>query len=83
MGVEWIQIPRRQGSYKSGELVEDPATFEYELAPWIDRGKLSWIAPGDAALTLRSTAKDCPYLGLDGVREPQHIEAGKVWTKYP
>src|SRR5262249_49477666 len=60
------------GDYKWGEGIESPATFDYDLAPWIECGKLAWIAPGDETLTIRSTAQDCPYLRLEGTRALQH-----------
>jgi hypothetical protein len=69
-----------KGAYLWGKHVEDPAGYDYELAPWIARGKLSWIAPGDTELTLRSTVDGCPYLGLEGARAPQHLEDGTYWT---
>lgn len=68
----------------SGMLSADlPATddeFDFELGPWIERGKLSWIAPGDETAELRTDLAGCPYLDLDGTREMQHIEGGAVWT---
>ena len=68
-----------KGNYKWGEGIEDPATFDYDLAPWISRGQLSWIAPGDKTLTLRTTADDCPYLAVEGPHKPQHLQLGKLW----
>ena len=49
--------------------------WDFDLQPWIAQGKLSWIAPGDETLTLR-TGEPCPYVGLPGVRAPQSIERG-------
>jgi len=69
-----------EGRFAWGERFEDPARYDYELAPWIARGQLLWIAPGDESLTLRATTDDCPYLGLEGGRAPQHLEEGRVWT---
>lgn len=68
------------GNYAWGERFEDPDGYDYELEPWIGRGKLSWIAPGDDTLALRSTVDDCPYLRLTGPRTPQHLQDGRVWT---
>lgn len=70
--------------YRTGGLgaplpVSDGA-FDFDLGPWIERGRLRWIAPGDPAATLRDTVADCPYLRLDGPRETQHIQDGVVWT---
>jgi len=47
-------------------------TWDFDLAKWVDRGKVYWIAPGDATMTLlHGPAKDCPYVGLSGVRAPR------------
>lgn len=68
------------GSYGWGEHFEDPDGYDYALAPWIEQGRVSWVARGDATLTLRSTVDDCPYLQLGGPRQPQHVEDGRAWT---
>jgi len=49
-----------------------------DLAPWIERGRLAWIAPGDETLTLRRDLEGCPYVGLPGERGLQRIEGGAV-----
>jgi len=81
---EWgrnrFELAGEGDKYGWGEHFEDPAGYDYELGPWIGRGKLSWIAPGDDTLALRSTVDDCPYLHLAGPRTPQHLEDGRVWT---
>jgi len=53
---------------------------DFDLARWIEGGRLAWIAPGDATLTPRGTTDGCPYLGLAGVRSIQRVEGGEVWT---
>ena len=72
----------------AGELYRgryEPAIDEvdFELAAWIREGKLLWIAPGDATLTLRSDVRACPYVGLTGVRAFQRVYGGHVWTDAP
>ena len=52
-------------------------TWDFELQPWIDAGKLVWIEPGDRDLVVR-TAGACPYVGLPGERERQVIMGGEV-----
>lgn len=54
--------------------------WDFNLRPWIDSGKLLWIAPGDESLELRSGAAGCPYLHLDGERLMQYVSNGEVWT---
>lgn len=59
---------------------EDDDARDFDLAPWIERGRLAWIAPGDAALTLRREVAGCPYLGIAGTREVQRVQEGVLWT---
>ncbi|MFB8002146.1 hypothetical protein [Nocardia sp. NPDC056000] len=54
---------------------------DFELLPWLDAGKLLWIAPGDNTATLRTGAADCPYLDLDVDRRAQYIYNGEI-TRY-
>lgn len=53
--------------------------WDFDLKPWIARGKLSWIEPDDPTFTLRSDG-NCPYLKLPGTRAPQSIDRGKLST---
>jgi len=62
------------------DRIETVADFDYDLRGFIERGLLSWIAPGDTNLELRRTAEGCPYLGLEGERALQYVRKGKVWT---
>jgi hypothetical protein len=59
-------------------LEDDPAP-DFNLAPWIDRGTLAWVAPGDATMTLRRDRTGCPYITLSGDRRPQRVQLGQVW----
>ena len=52
---------------------------DFELAPWVDRGALRWIAPGDGAHELRATVLDCPYLDLPGSHEEHWSLDGRVF----
>ncbi len=58
----------------------DPDDFDFDLAPWIQSGKLLWIAPEDAHKTLRSDLEKCPYLNLQGTEQLQYVQDGQVWT---
>lgn len=53
--------------------------WDFVLEPWIARGKLQWVAPGDSRLRLRDTGR-CPYLNLPGVRAPQSLARNEVAT---
>jgi hypothetical protein len=60
------------------EWIPAPADFDFDLRPWIQKGKLLWIAPDDECLTIRSEA-DCPYLSVDGNRFCQVVQDCTVW----
>ena len=60
-------------------MVEDAETLDFDLAPWIERGALLWIAPGDESLRLQSTTAGCPYLGLEGRRTFLRVQYGEAW----
>lgn len=68
-----------EGRMAWNSVNEDFDELDYDLAPWLESGKLRWIAPGDEGLVLRATVDDCPYLDLDGRREFTRIQDGKVW----
>lgn len=52
----------------------------FELAPWIARGRVLWIAPDDPGLRLRSTLAGCPYLAVAGRRAPGLVHEGTLWV---
>lgn len=68
-----------QGEVCWDQNLEDFEEMDFDLAPWMERGKLSWIAPGDADLRLQDTPDGCPYLGLDGRRGFLRMQYGQVW----
>lgn len=57
---------------------EEDEALDFDIGPWIERGDLSWIAPGDNELSLRSSVADCPFVGLDGRRDFYWIQNGKI-----
>jgi hypothetical protein len=70
---------RADGSPTSEHSVQDDDEKDFDLGPWLDSGKLLWIAPGDASLTLRTGREDCPFLGLEGERRRRYLQEGKTW----
>lgn len=59
----------------------DTDPWDFDLAPWVERRKLLWIEPGDERLRVRSAGSDrCPYVGLEGTRERQHLQHDELWT---
>lgn len=77
-GREAYQVLNEKGEYEGWFAANDK--IDFELQPWIDKGELLWIKPGDAALTLQ-TRPPCPYVNLPGVRLPQRIIRGKLETR--
>jgi hypothetical protein len=53
------------------------APWDFELAPWISRGKLRWIVPEDEEATL-CDAGECPYLHLPGERKNQIVTRDRL-----
>lgn len=65
------------GWYEAPDFEEE---WDFHLVPWLEAGKLLWIAPEDESLELRSGADGCPYVGLLGERRMQYVSGGTVWT---
>jgi len=69
-----------RGVAQSWGAASQADAMDFELAPWVDRKLLNWIAPGDASLELHQGIDGCPYLDLPGTRAPQRIQYGSVGT---
>ena len=54
--------------------------WDFDLAPWIAKGAVRWIAPGDPQHRVidGSSGAACPFAGLEGERLPQFISTGEV-----
>lgn len=74
-GRESYQVRNEDGEYESWRSANDK--IDFDLQPWIDRGLLLWIEPGDSSLVLRNRPPS-PYVGLAGVRAPQKISRGNL-----
>jgi hypothetical protein len=78
LGWRWSEGGKTaSGWYDAGE--PEPAEMDFDLRPYLESGKLLWIAPGDEAMALRRGASGCPYVGLGGERRWQRVSMGKVW----
>jgi len=55
-----------------------PGEYDYDLAPWIRKGKVLWIDPEDTECKLRSLLRECPYLDLEGYRYPVLLRGGDL-----
>jgi len=53
--------------------------YDFDLGPWLVRGKLRWIAPDDTTLTPRTGPQDCPYLNVPGEHLIARIRKGRLW----
>lgn len=79
-GAEDYMYLDPSGQYRWNASVLTPADLDFDLGRWIRTGKLLWIAPGDAKLTLRSDVRRCPYLSIDGPRALTFVRQGETWT---
>ncbi len=79
--VYWYRAP--DGRWGWDNNYEDAEVIDFDLAPWIEAGKLAWVAPGDADLALRAEAGGCPYLGRPGRRTFVRVQFGEVWEPDP
>ena len=60
--------------------VETVRDYDFDLRPWIEKGCLAWLKPGDADLNLHFDVDDCPFLDLPGERQVQYMQYGEAWT---
>lgn len=72
-GRQAYQVRNAEGAYEGWTSANDQ--WDFDLQPWIDKGLLLWINPGDPAHTLQSQPP-CPYVNLPGTRAPQKIVQG-------
>jgi hypothetical protein len=59
------------------------AVWDPDLGPWVDRGQVRWIAPGDPAWSVRTGRAGCPYLDLPGHRGVQRLADGALEQEDP
>ncbi|HEY9654417.1 MAG TPA: hypothetical protein V6C50_02900, partial [Crinalium sp.] len=73
----WVQAHNRYEAARAPyyDLKEQA---DFDLAPWIEQGRVAWIAPGDTALTLQQQVQTCPYLDLPGRQEFVLIACGNT-----
>lgn len=77
-GMDHWELPGTGGSLEWGEGISGVQQADFNLAPWIEKKKLLWIAKDDGACALHSGTAGCPYSGLDGPRALQRVRAGAV-----
>jgi len=72
-GQSMYSYMRSNGQPETG-YPNDP--WDFELEPWIARGKLLWCVRGSKNRRLANPKGPCPYVGLQGTREMMKVEAG-------
>ncbi|MBD3299262.1 MAG: hypothetical protein GF341_11440 [candidate division Zixibacteria bacterium] len=87
---EALTQPWRETSYNYTDVEGNPAwtvktdPWEFELGPWIQKGKVKWIAPNDDQFQIRSGApNDYPYADVEGLREQLQITDEEMITIPP
>lgn len=75
---EFYPLRNADGETVATETKQDK--WEFDIDPWINKGKLLWTDAGDGAFALHS-GLPCPYSSLDGVRDSQIITADGVFLK--
>jgi hypothetical protein len=78
-GHAFHSFVREDGSPGTAHAVQRSAEKDFDLEPWLEQGKLAWIAPGDLTLALRRGSDGCPYVGLQGERGRQYFQGGRSW----
>lgn len=68
-GSDNYDVSQAPGRYAAWDDNWHSNRRDFDLKPWLDSGKLQWIAPGDDTATLRTGSADCPYLDLPGTRK--------------
>ncbi|AMC11024.1 hypothetical protein Lupro_07085 [Lutibacter profundi] len=57
-----------------GSTFDEEDEYDFDITPWIEKGKLKWIFPNDDALELQDSVDNCPYLGIKGYQYPVLIQ---------
>lgn len=82
-GTEYANWPNAAGEWEASDFYDSEDTQDSNLVPWLQSGRLLWIAPGDDELRLREGVEGCPYVGLSGRVIPCRIKRGRVWWPEP
>ncbi|MEV6824493.1 hypothetical protein [Amycolatopsis sp. NPDC051102] len=71
-----VYVPGKRRGWATAETgVTD---CDFDLAGWLESGKLRWIEPGDESASLREGADGCPFLDLPGDRRIAVVANGSV-----
>lgn len=58
----------------------DNCKWDFDLGPWLERGKIRWCQPrGDNRTLSDEPASQCPYLEVRGERQRMVVQRDQVW----
>ena len=73
-GTDMYIAEDKDGYAVTGSTFDLEEEYDFDIEPWIKKGKLKWIAIDDEELVLRDTVEDCPYINIKGYQYPVLIE---------
>jgi ribosomal protein S27AE len=76
-GTDEYLAEDKDGFAISGSTYDDVEEYDFDLAPWIKKGKLFWIHPKDENFKIQNSTENCPFLNLEGYRFPVLIQNQK------
>lgn len=83
---KWAASWRRRYYSYVGQLGEtgwrtDDESWDFDLLPWLEAGRLRWCSPRDEPVLSQEPAERCPYLDLPGQRERMVIQRDRSWSE--
>jgi len=79
-GLNYYYAEDAYGGGYQGKSFDTEYEYDFNLGPWISRGKLLWIEQEDISLRLHSTFRQCQYLNLEGRKYPVGLFNGEKWN---
>ncbi len=83
---QWAASWRRRHYSYVGQLGEtgwrmDNESWDFDLLPWIEAGRLRWCLSGDNTVLSQESAECCPYIDLPGRRERIIVQGDHSWPE--
>ncbi len=69
-GSDYYIAEDKDGYALFGNTFDTPEEFDFDITPWIEKGKVKWIDIADKSFTLQDSVEGCPYLNLEGYQYP-------------
>ncbi len=69
-GTDYYLAEDAEGLAVIGSTFDEEEEYDFDIAPWIKKGKLKWIALRDKSLELQDITDNCPYLDIVGYQYP-------------